>query len=35
MDDNLTIPATVGGVLWMLYEFVLPHVNVHALDVVN
>jgi dolichol kinase len=35
IDDNLTIPATVGGVLWMLYEFVLPHVNVHALDVVN
>jgi dolichol kinase len=35
LDDNLTIPATVGGVLWMLYVVVLPHVNVYALDVVK
>jgi dolichol kinase len=35
LDDNLTIPATVGGVLWMLYLVVLPHVNVYALDVVK
>jgi dolichol kinase len=35
IDDNLTIPASVGGVLWMSYAFVVPHVNVFALDVVK
>lgn len=32
LDDNLLIPASVGGVLWVLYETVLPTVNVYALD---
>lgn len=35
IDDNLTIPASVGGVLWMLYALVIPHVNVYALDVLR
>ncbi len=32
LDDNLTIPASVGSVMWLLYALVIPNVNVYALD---
>jgi dolichol kinase len=35
IDDNLTIPASVGGVLWMLHMLVIPQVNVYALDFIR
>ncbi len=31
-DDNLLVPASVGGSLWLLYFLLLPTVNVYALD---
>lgn len=35
IDDNLSIPLTVGGVLWLLYLLALPGIDVHALDVMR
>ena len=32
VDDNLTIPASVGCLMWLLYVVVIPNVNVYALD---
>jgi dolichol kinase len=32
VDDNLSIPLSVGGVMWILYAVFLPHVNVFKLD---
>ncbi|MBI5472373.1 MAG: dolichol kinase [Ignavibacteriae bacterium] len=34
-DDNLLVPASVGGTLWALYAILLPTVNVYALDIVR
>ncbi|MEW6512213.1 MAG: dolichol kinase [Bacteroidota bacterium] len=31
-DDNLSIPLSVGGVMWIMYTFLLPAVNVFKLD---
>jgi dolichol kinase len=35
LDDNLTIPASVGCLLWLLYALVIPNVNVYALDLLH
>ncbi|HUI09269.1 MAG TPA: dolichol kinase [Bacteroidota bacterium] len=32
LDDNLSIPLTVGGVMWLLYVVLLPAVNLFKLD---
>ncbi len=32
MDDNLSIPLTVGGAMWILYLLFLPAVNLFKLD---
>jgi len=32
VDDNVSIPVSVGGTLWALYALVLPGVNVYGLD---
>jgi len=29
IDDNLTIPISVGAVLWLLYTILLPTLNVY------
>jgi dolichol kinase len=33
IDDNLSIPLAVGGVMWLLYATLLPTLNIFALDV--
>ncbi|MBM2840921.1 MAG: Dolichol kinase, partial [Bacteroidetes bacterium] len=35
VDDNLTIPFSVGGTLWLMYGVFLPGVNVFALEAIN
>ncbi|MBM2846831.1 MAG: Dolichol kinase [Bacteroidetes bacterium] len=32
VDDNLTIPFSVGGAMWLMYGVFLPGVNVFALE---
>jgi dolichol kinase len=32
LDDNLSIPLTVGGVMWILYLLFLPALNLFKLD---
>lgn len=32
LDDNLSIPFSIGGVMWLMYAVFLPAVNVFALD---
>lgn len=32
LDDNLSIPLSIGGVMWALYAIFLPAVDVFALD---
>ncbi len=32
MDDNLSVPLTVGGVMWILYLLFLPSLNLFKLD---
>jgi dolichol kinase len=32
LDDNLSIPLTVGGVMWLLYLLFLPALNLFKLD---
>ena len=32
LDDNLSIPLTVGGVMWLLYLLFLPAINLFKLD---
>jgi dolichol kinase len=32
LDDNLSIPLTVGGVMWLLYLLFLPAMNLFKLD---
>ena len=32
VDDNISIPVSVGGTLWALYALMLPGLNVYALD---
>ena len=32
IDDNLSIPIVLAGVMWILYIVLLPNVNVFALD---
>ncbi|MBI4534936.1 MAG: dolichol kinase [Ignavibacteriae bacterium] len=32
IDDNLSIPLSIGGVMWLLYGILLPAVDVFALD---
>jgi len=32
LDDNLSIPFSIGGIMWLLYATILPAVNVFALD---
>jgi dolichol kinase len=34
IDDNLSIPFSIGGVMWLLYLLLIPTVNVFALDIV-
>ena len=33
LDDNFSIPLSVGGVMWLLYIWILPNVNIWALDI--
>jgi len=35
IDDNLSIPLSVGVVLWVLYGIFLPGLNVYAFDVIH
>jgi dolichol kinase len=32
IDDNLTIPLSIGGAMWGLYAAFLPEVNIFLLD---
>ena len=32
LDDNLSIPITVGGVMWVMYTWLLPALNIFKLD---
>lgn len=34
VDDNLSIPLAVGGVMWFLYAAFLPALNIFTLDIV-
>ena len=33
LDDNFSIPLSIGGVMWLLYIWLLPNVNIWALDI--
>ena len=35
LDDNLSIPLSVGATMWLMYVILLPTVNVFALDAVS
>lgn len=35
VDDNLSIPMSIGGFMWLLYYIFLPSINVFALDIVS
>lgn len=35
LDDNLSIPLSVGAAMWALYALLLPAVNVYALDMLR
>ncbi len=35
IDDNLSIPLSIGVVMWSLYLLLLPGVNVFALDTIH
>ncbi len=32
IDDNISIPLSIGSSLWLMYAVFLPHLNVFALD---
>jgi dolichol kinase len=32
LDDNLSIPLSVGGVMWLMYTWLLPALNLFKLD---
>jgi len=32
LDDNFSIPLSVGGVMWLLYIWLLPNVNIWVLN---
>jgi dolichol kinase len=32
IDDNVSIPFSIGGVMWLLYAVFLPAINMFALD---
>ena len=32
LDDNLSIPLSIGTLMWAMYALFLPAVNVFALD---
>jgi dolichol kinase len=32
VDDNLTIPLSIGAAMWILYIWLLPNVNLYILD---
>ena len=31
IDDNITVPFSIGAVMWVLYAILLPSVNIYAL----
>jgi dolichol kinase len=31
LDDNFSIPLSIGGVMWLLYMWLLPNVNIYGL----
>jgi dolichol kinase len=35
VDDNLSIPLTIGVTMWVLYAWLLPELNVFALDLLH
>jgi dolichol kinase len=35
LDDNFAIPVSISGAMWLLYWFILPNVNIYALDVIK
>jgi dolichol kinase len=35
IDDNLSIPFSIGAVMWLMYILLLPALNVFALDLPN
>jgi dolichol kinase len=32
LDDNVAIPLSIGGTMWLLYWLLLPSVNIYRLD---
>jgi dolichol kinase len=32
IDDNVAIPLSIGGIMWLLYRILLPLVNIYTLD---
>jgi len=32
IDDNVAIPLSIGGIMWLLYQILLPSVNIYMLD---
>ncbi len=32
LDDNVAIPLTIGGIMWLLYWLLLPSINIYRLD---
>jgi dolichol kinase len=32
LDDNVAIPLSIGGIMWLLYWILLPSVNIYRLD---
>lgn len=32
IDDNVAIPLSIGGIMWLLYWILLPSVNIYRLD---
>jgi dolichol kinase len=35
LDDNLAIPITISSIMWGLYLWWLPNINVYALDLIK
>jgi dolichol kinase len=32
LDDNVAIPLSIGGIMWLLYWLLLPSLNIYRLD---
>lgn len=32
LDDNVAIPLSIGGIMWLLYWLLLPSINIYMLD---